>query len=281
MIVLIDRTCIGGEMMKKKNSDPQILSSVKNALRILKSFSTFEPTQKVSDLAEELGLAKSTVSRLLSTLASEGFVIKDEGTRDYRLGLSVLTLGGIVTNNLEIHNEAAPVLNRLVNDTGETAHLSILDELDTIYIHKEECHHPVRILTHIGRRNPSYCTGSGKVLLAFNDDNILERVIEKGLVSYTENTITDPNKLRREMEVIRKQGYSICTEELTVGTRSVAAPIRDYSGKVVSSISVVGPIQRMKEGKIPDITNKVVNAAKDASERLGYDERYFRKFSKV
>ncbi|WP_068676445.1 IclR family transcriptional regulator [Oceanobacillus sp. Castelsardo] len=265
--------------MKKKNSDPQILSSVRNALRILKSFSTFEPTQKVSELAEELGLAKSTVSRLLSTLATEGFVIKDERTRDYRLGLSVLTLGGIVTNNLEIHKEAAPVLNRLVSDTGETAHLSILDDLETIYIHKEECHHPVRILTHIGRRNPAYCTGSGKVLLAFSDTDILERVIDKGLVSYTDNSITDPIQLRKEMEMIQKQGYAVSTEELTIGTRSVAAPIRDYTGKVVSSIAVVGPIQRMKNGKIPDIANKVVNAAKDASERLGYDERYFRQFS--
>ncbi|WP_156288909.1 IclR family transcriptional regulator [Oceanobacillus salinisoli] len=262
--------------MKKKSGDPQILSSVKNALRILKSFSTFEPTKKVSELAEQLGLAKSTVSRLLSTLASEGFVIKDEKTSEYRLGLSVLTLGGIVTNNLEIHNEAAPVLYKLVNDTGETAHLAIMDGLDTIYIHKEECNHPVRILTHLGRRNPSYCTSSGKVLLAFNDSSIVEEVIEKGLVAYTENSITDPNRLREELETIRKQGYAVSTEELTEGTKSVAAPIRDYTGKVVSAITVVGPIQRMKDYKIPDIAKKVIKAGKDASERLGYDERYFR-----
>src|SRR4051794_39067471 len=125
--------------MSKVKGGPQILSSVRNALRILKSFSTFEPTKRVSELAESLGLAKSTVSRLLATLASEGFVIKDENTNAYRLGLSVLTLGGIITNDLEIHKEAAPVLYKLVNDTGETAHLAILDGLDTIYIHKEEC----------------------------------------------------------------------------------------------------------------------------------------------
>lgn len=263
--------------MKKKN--PQVLSSVSNALRILKSFSTFEPTKKVSELSEELGLAKSTVSRLLSTLASEGFVIKEEKTREYRLGLSVLTLGGIVTNNLEIHKEATPVLNKLVNDTGETAHLSILDNLDTIYIHKEECHHPVRILTHIGRRNPAYCTSSGKVLLAYSDSELIEEVIENGLVSYTENTITNPDELRRELETIRKQGYAVSTQELTVGTRSVAAPIRDYTGNVVSAITVVGPIQRMKDSKIPEIAKKVMYAGREASERLGYDERYFRNFS--
>ncbi|MFC2949836.1 IclR family transcriptional regulator [Virgibacillus sediminis] len=263
--------------MTKKKSDPQVLSSVHNALRILKSFSTFEPTKKVSELAVSLGLAKSTVSRLMSTLASEGFVIKDPKTNAYRLGISVLTLGGIVTNNLEIHKEAAPVLNRLVNVTGETAHLAIMDGLDTIYIHKEECHHPVRILTHVGRRNPSYCTSSGKVLLAFGDEQIVEEVIQQGLVSYTKNSITDPEELRKELKRIREQQYAVSTEELTEGTKSVAAPIKDHTGKVVSAITVVGPIQRMKDYKISDIAKKVIDAGKEASERLGYDDRYFRR----
>ncbi|RDW20142.1 IclR family transcriptional regulator [Oceanobacillus arenosus] len=256
---------------------PQILSSVRNALRILKSFSTFEPTKRVGELAESLGLAKSTVSRLLSTLASEGFVIKDEKTNAYRLGLSVLTLGGIITNDLEIHKEAAPVLYKLVNDTGETAHLAILDGLDTIYIHKEECNHPVRILTHLGRRNPSYCTSSGKVLLAFSEPKIVDMVVDGGLVRHMHNTITDPEVLQHELETIQKQGYAVSTEELTEGTRSVAAPIRDYTGHVVSAITVVGPIQRMTNHKIDRIAKKVMEAGNEASERLGYDERYFKR----
>src|SRR5699024_9335489 len=144
--------------MNKKKIEPQRLSSVTNALRILKSFSTFEPRKRVTELSESLGLAKSTVSRLLSTLASEGFVIKDKKRNAYQLGHSVLTLDGIVTNNLEIHKEDATVINKLVNVTGETAHLAIMYEIDTIYIHKEQCNHPVRILTPLGRRNPCYCT---------------------------------------------------------------------------------------------------------------------------
>lgn len=264
----------GDWKMSKERNNPQILSSVSNALRILKSFSTFEPTQKVSDLSESLGLAKSTVSRLLTTLAHEGFVVKEKSTGKYKLGLSVLTLGGIVTNHLEIHKEAAPLLHKLVNDTGETAHLSILDGTDTIYIHKEECSHPVRILTHLGRKNPAYCTSSGKVLLAYNESNLVEKVIERGLHAYTSKSITDPDELRKEMQVIRERGYAISTEELTEGTRSVSAPIRDYTGKVVSAINVVGPLQRMPDYKVPDIAKKVVNASNEASERLGYDKRF-------
>lgn len=261
--------------MSQANNQPQILSSVSNALRILKSFSTTEPTKKVSELSESLNVAKSTVSRLLATLAQEGFVIKEKTTGEYKLGLSVLTLGGIVTNQLEIHKEAAPVLNKLVNDTQETAHLSLLDGLDTIYIHKEECSHPVRILTHLGRKNPSHCTSSGKVLLAFDENNLVEEIIQRGLHAYTSKSITDPDKLRNELETIRKLGYAICTEELTEGTRSVSAPVRDYTGKVVAAINVVGPIQRMKDYKVPDIAKKVINAGNEASERLGYDKRFF------
>jgi IclR family transcriptional regulator, KDG regulon repressor len=264
----------GGWKMSEKSNNPQILSSVSNALRILKSFSTFEPTQKVGDLSVSLGLAKSTVSRLLTTLAHEGFVIKDKNTGQYKLGISVLTLGGIVTNNLEIHKEVSPLLFKLVHDTGETAHLSVLDGLETIYIHKEECSHPVRILTHLGRKNPSYCTSSGKVLLAFDENNLVEEVIKAGLHAYTSKSITDPDKLRKELELIRKRGYAISTEELTVGTRSVSAPIRDYTGKVVSAINVVGPLQRMMDYKVPDIAKKVMNAGKEASERMGYDKRF-------
>lgn len=260
--------------MDIENKKTQTLSSVHNALRILKSFSTFEPLLRVSDLSISLGLAKSTVSRLLSTLAQEGFVEKDKKTGAYKLGLSVLTLGGIVTNELEIHKEASPVMNKLVNDTGETAHLSVLDGFDTIYIHKEECNHPVKILTHLGRKNPAYCTSSGKVLIAFHEKNIVEEIIDQGLQKYASRTITDPDKLRKELESICKRGYAVSTSELTEGTRSVSAPIRDFTGKVVSAINVVGPIERMKDYKIPDIAKKVMKAGEEASQRMGYDKRF-------
>lgn len=260
-------------MVNKKN-EPQTLSSVSNALRILKSFSSLEPTKRVSELAESLNLSKSTVSRLMTTLASEGFVIKDQENQSFRLGISVLTLAGIITTDLDIHKEASPVLPKLVNDTGEAAQLAIIDGHDTIYIHKEECYHPVRIQTHLGRRNPSYCTSSGKVLLAFSENDVVEDIISKGLISHTKNSITDPDQLRSELEKIRENKYAVSTEELTAGTKSVAAPIRDYTGKVVSAVTVVGPIQRMKDYKIRDISNKVIEAGNEASKRLGFDERF-------
>ncbi|MDQ0163055.1 IclR family transcriptional regulator [Aeribacillus alveayuensis] len=247
-----------------------MLSSVKNALRLLRSFTLEEPEKKVTDLAESLGLGKSTVSRLLSTLESEGFVIKDEETRKYRLGLSILHLNTVLTSHLEITRESQPVLEQLVNEVEETAHVAQLEDMEVIYVNRVECSHPVRILSHIGRRNPLHCTSSGKVLLAFQGEHKVEQYIDqKGLQPYTLKTITDPEKLKMELETIKKQGYAISIEERMEGVTSIAAPIKDYTGKVKYALTVIGPVHRMNPYH-PQMIHKVINAAKEISERLGY-----------
>ncbi|WP_286885853.1 IclR family transcriptional regulator [Aneurinibacillus sp. UBA3580] len=255
--------------MKTNTNQDYLLSSVKNALRILRSFSIDEPEKKVTELALSLGLGKSTVSRLLATLASEGFVIKDPETQKYRLGLSILNLNTVATSNLEINRESFPTLQRLVNEIMETAHIAVLEGTDVVYLNKVECKHPVQILSHIGRRNPVHCTSSGKVILANQEEEVIEQFIENGLQKYTINTITDPHDFRATLKTIREQGYAISIEEIREGVASIAAPIRDYTGKVVYAISVIGPIHRMNPYN-PSIINKVKSAAKEISDKLGY-----------
>lgn len=246
------------------------LSSVRNALRMLKSFSMEEPEKRVSDLSESLGLNKSTVSRTMATLASEGFVFKNPETNKYRLGLSIVSLSGIVNNNTDIYKESLPVLNKLVESCGETAHISVLDNYEVIYLQKVECNHPVRFLTHVGKRNPLYCTSAGKVLLAYAKDDVVETVIENGLEAFTKNTITDPDQLRKHLKKIKQDGYAYSFEELSEGVNSIATPIYDYNGNVVSALSVVGPKQRIDNQKLKAITQQTVNASKEISDRLGY-----------
>ena len=246
------------------------LSSVKNALRILQCFTMDEPEKKISELSAALGLNKSTVSRTMTTLASEGFVYKDPETKKYRLGLSILSLSGIVSSQMDIYRESQPVLNRLVENIGETAHISVLDHLDVIYLQKVECNHPVRFLTHIGKRNPPYCTSSGKVLLAHAADDVVNQVIEKGLEKLTKNTITNPQKLRIHLNQVKENGYASSTEEILEGVTSIAAPIFDYRGKVIAALSVVGPNQRMQQHKIQGLAKKVMSAAREVSTRMGY-----------
>ena len=256
--------------MPEKIQDDSHLSSVKNALRILKSFSMDEPEKKISELAASLGLNKSTVSRTMTTLASEGFVYKDPETKKYRLGLSILSLSGIVHTNMDVYRESQSILNKLVDQLGETAHISLLDNFEVIYLQKVECNHPVRFLTHVGRRNPPYCTSSGKILLAFADEQTVETVIKRGLKKFTKTTITNPAKLRNHLEEIRRNGYTCSFEEFHEGVNSIAAPIYDYQGKVIAALSVVGPKQRIQPHKVEVFSKKIIEAAREVSERMGY-----------
>lgn len=253
-----------------KDNKDNLLSSVKNALLILKSFSMDEPEKKISDLAASLGLNKSTVSRTMATLASEGFVYKDPETKKYRLGMTIITLGGIINNNMDVYRESQPILSKLVHEIDETAHISVLDHTDVIYIQKMECNHYVRALTHVGKRNPSYCTSSGKVLLAHADESLVEAVINSGLNKFTNTTITDPDKLREQLKKIREDGFAYSLAEFNEGVHSVAAPIYDYTGKVIAALTVVGPMQRIQQSKIRPLAKKVIEASMEISDRMGY-----------
>ena len=246
------------------------LSSVKNALRILRCFTMDEPEKKVSELSTILGLNKSTVSRTMSTLASEGFVYKDAETKKYRLGLSILSLSGIVNGTIDVYHESQPILNRLVDITSESVNISILDNLDVIYLNKIECNHPDKSLTPIGKRNPSYCTSSGKLLLAYSNKDVVESIFQKGLQKFTKNTVTDPERLLSDLEEIKANGYAYCVEEFQDSVSAIAAPVYDYKGKVIAAVAVVGPKQRIQQHKVQGIAKNTIHAALEISERLGY-----------
>lgn len=256
--------------MDEKRHEESHLSSVKNALRILKCFTMDEPEKKISEISTILGINKSTVSRTMATLASEGFVYKDPDTKKYRLGFSLLSLSSIVNSNMDVYRESQPILNKLVENLGETAHISVLDQLEVIYLQKVECNHPVRFLTHVGRRNPPYCTSSGKILLAYAEEKMVEAVIAKGLKKFTKTTISHPEQLRIHLKEIRKKGYTASFEEFHEGVVSIAAPIYDYRGKVIASLSVVGPKQRIQTNKVQGFAKKIIAAAHEISESMGY-----------
>jgi IclR family transcriptional regulator, KDG regulon repressor len=256
--------------MADKPAGDYLLSSVKNSLRILNSFTIEEPEKRVIDLANELQLGKSTISRLLSTLASEGFVTKDSETQKYRLGLRILTLNSIVTSNLEINREARPILRNLVNETGEAAHIAVLENHEVVYLEQIECSHPVRILSYVGRRNPVHCTSSGKVLYAFQDKAAIDKLLRGNLEAYTPYTITDPVILRNELTEIKQAEFSYSDCEYLQDVVSFAAPIRDYTRKVIAAVSLVGPKHRIQKHQHAAIKNKVIKVAKEISRNLGY-----------
>lgn len=251
-----------------------LLQSVNNGFRILRLFTAEKPEWRVTEIARVLDMDKSTVSRLVITLANEDFLEKSPDSSRYRLGFSLLTLSGIITTNLEIHREALPILKDLVNQLNETAHIAILEENDIVYLHKIECKQPVRLLSHIGKRNRAFCTSSGKVILAYSSENTVEKVIKAGFTEGGPNSVTDPQTFRRQLKEVRANEYSVCIDELHEGTVSLAAPIRDYTGSVVAAVSIVGPSMRIGPDRIQEFVDALKQSGSDISRRLGFNATY-------
>ena len=246
------------------------LSSVANSLRLLKAFSDEDAEIGISALAQRLGLAKSTVHRLASTLIGADMLEQNPETGRYRLGLALLELGALVRRNMDVSNEAKPYLRMLRETTGETVHLAVLDHASVFYVTKLESKQAIRMSSEVGARAPAHCTGDGKALLAFQPEEFLEKVISYGLPERTPNTITDPKALRRDLAAIRTRGYAIDNEESELGLRSVAAPIQSESGAVIASLSIAGPAHRISRKTLVSHAREVVKAAEAISQRLGY-----------
>jgi len=261
----------GSKETKETNEavDANASSSLENALRLLNLFSMDEPEWGISEIAQRLGIANSTVHRLLNTLLAEGFVAKDPRTRLYRLGSSVLALGHLVQSRLKLGQIAYPALQRLVQLSNETAHIGILKESSVIYLTKVDCSHPIRLLSHVGRRNDAHCTSTGQVLLAYLPASRQEEILGQGpFPAYTKKTITDPDKLRNLLAQVRQQGYAISMEELHDGVCSIAAPVTNHKGEVIAAVNLAGPTHRMNSAAMPRLIKLVKEAAREVSQRL-------------
>jgi len=256
--------------IKKPKPRRMRLSSVANSIRLTKAFSEAEFEMGISALATRLGLAKSTVHRLATTLVEYDILEQNRETGKYRLGLALFELGTLVRRKMDVMNEAQGQIHALADLTGETVQLAILDHLSVLYIRIRESRQAVRMSSGLGSRAPAHCTSVGKVLLAYRSAETVGQVIENGLTRYTQNTITDPAALIAELASIRARGHAIDDEEIEVGLRCVAAPIRDHSGHVIAAISVAGPVQRMTKKLVQTTIPHVVASADAISRRLGY-----------
>ena len=245
------------------------LSSVTNALRILKAFSAGEATLGVSDLARRLGIAKSTTHRLLTTLTAEGFVRHFPGGQ-YGLGLTLWELGSLMVHELDLREIAHPILEELRNQTGETVNLAILDGTDVVYIDRFEAPTALPLLRRLGHRMPAHATSSGKALLAYASPDVVENVLKNGLRPLAAGTITQMSDFIARLEQIRHRGWVVSVEESQPGIASAGAPIFDQNGQAAGAVSVAGPLARMPAPSLETTALQVRNAADRISRGLGF-----------
>ena len=251
--------------MDKKRSDYYI-KSIRRAIQALNSFTSEEREWGVTELGKKLNLHKSTIHRILITLEDEGFVTKNKVTQKYRLGMKLFELGHIIRYQIEIRTYALPIMEKLSQKTEESVTLSIISGKKRVVIEKVESIHDIRQVIQLGKPIPIYCGASSKLLLAFLPDEEINKIIKKKkLVSLGPNTITNPVKLKKHLEEIRRKGYAISYEERILGSASVAAPIWDYKGEIIASLAIVGPINRFDKKKIPSFLSLVTEAANKLS----------------
>ena len=223
----------------------------------------------LAEVSNHLQVSKSTAHRYLTTLEELGVVRRDD--RDhFGLGPKLIQLAGAFLNNHDLRNESEPFLERLSAQTDETVHLAIPSGNNVVYIAKVDSPHSVRMASHIGARNPMYCTSLGKVILAHYPTDRVEEIIHDGLPERTLHTISSPEALHAELEHVRAQGFAIDDQENEIGVRCAGAPIFDYTGKVIGAISVSGPASRLTRKRSIEIGSMASDAALEISRRMGY-----------
>lgn len=254
------------------NDDKYSIRVLDRAIRLLSVLADGKP-RTLTELSEETGLNSSTTFRLLATLGSYNLVERDPQSGRYRLGLACLELARVYLQGSNLRQAALAEMEKLRDDTLETVHLAVLNNMEVVYLEKLEGLHAIGIMSsRVGARAPAYCTGLGKALLAYTDPDTVRAHFERtGLYRFTDNTITRVDRLMRELEQVRRQGYSFDRGEHEHEVRCVAAPIFDANHIVVAAISVAGPASRMEPLETNrELIEKVRHTATTISARLGY-----------
>ncbi|MGQ1838126.1 IclR family transcriptional regulator [Kocuria turfanensis] len=225
----------------------------------------------VTEVAAELGVHKSTASRLLGALEARGLVHHPSDGSRYELGFGILRLAHSIPGRLSVVAEAHDEIRSLARTHSETVNLAVLREGQAVNVDQEMG--PSSIATHdwIGSLTPLHATASGKVLLAGLSSDERARVLRtRGLPALTARTITSRKQLERQLIDVAAQGYATVCEEFEIGLNSVAVPVRDHLGTVIASISVSGPAFRFTEETMTDLVEELKEAGERVSRRMGY-----------
>ncbi len=231
---------------------------------------TGRPDLGVTEIANELGLTKAAVHRILTALRNRELIALEPTTRRYALGHAAIALGRAYLARTDLRVMAAPELRRLATATGETATLSIRRGDTRMYVDQVVPDQELRMEVALGVPYPLHAGSSSKVILAFlRTEEVDEYLDRHELTPFTDATITTPRKLRTELADIRKRGYAVSLGERQIGAASVAAPVLDHDGGVVAAISVCGPLSRF-EPRMRECVTLLEKASAAVSAQLGY-----------
>lgn len=250
-----------------------LVPSLERGLKILELLEKEKEGLTFGELLEKTEIPKPSLARILNLLESYNFV-RNSSDGKYRLGFRLLSLGYSVYTNLDLVREAKPFLKELVDTTGETVELAILDREEILYIDKIESPEPIRLVARIGSRYKTlHCTAVGKVFLAYMGEDFLKNyLVRVGLSPFTEKTITDVKVLKAQLDEVRLKGYAFDDEEVRLGVRRIASPVFGSFKGLVAVVGIAGPTFRITLERKEELGEVVKRVAMRLSERFGYRE---------
>ncbi|MCP5365932.1 MAG: helix-turn-helix domain-containing protein [Hyphomicrobiales bacterium] len=246
------------------------VQSLARALSILNTLAENGAGMTLTGIVSALGLAPSTVHRLLTTLQNERYVRFDRDSGLWQVGVQAFVIGNGFLQSRDLVSIARPYMRKLMGKSGETANLAVVEGGEVIYLAQVESQEMMRALAKPGARVPLHCSAVGKVLLAELGETEVTRVIKnRGLPRLTEKTIVDAAHLRRELDRVREQGYALDDEEHAIGLRCAAAPVFDEYNEPLAAVSLSGPMVRITDRRLPELGALVREAAAEITAALG------------
>jgi IclR family transcriptional regulator, acetate operon repressor len=246
------------------------VQSLTRGLSILECLANAEGGLTLTDISNRTDLPPSTAHRLLSTLERGGYVYQSGELGRWYVGLASFTVGSSFLASRDWVAQSHPSMRRLMEQSGETANLAILDGTEAVFIDQVQCRETMRTIVRLGSRVPLHASGVGKALFAALPDEQIEAILKvKGLPRISENTITAPETMWASLRVIRQRGFSFDDEEHLVGTRCVASPIYDEHGEALGAISIAGPVSRLPDTRVRQLGTMVAHVAEDITSKVG------------
>lgn len=232
------------------------IESVENAARVLLMLRT-QRLLRVAEVAAELGLARSSAHRLLTTLQAHGLLQQDAASRGYGAGLQLVQIGAAVMGATDLRAQVRPTLERLCRELGETLHLIVLDGASIVFLDGVEGRFAIRAAVRTGDRAPAHPSAAGKVLLAaLSQDELRERYRAGRIAGGTNQAVATRHALEAQLAGVREQGFATNLGESETGLHALAAPVLDAAGSVRAAVSVSGPSHRLTEsdlGRLADL----------------------------
>jgi len=255
--------------MPSNHESPSV--AVERALAMLEAVAQEPEGLSNAEISRKLQIPKSSASYILRTLEKQAYLNRDPATGKYRVGLKILSLSRGALSGIDVREVALPIMRHLVEKTGLTCHLAILDGPDAVYIEKVEPPGFIRMDTWVGRRMRVHATSVGKAMAAHISQERLEKILaDRGMEKRTAKTITTLPRLLKDLEKVRAQGYAVDDEENNMGARCVGAPVFNQSGAVEASIGLSGTTNQVNAHTMPRIVEALKDAARHVSLQLGY-----------